>query len=232
VTEPRCIPIEELARVRELPADAPERVHAAECPRCRAALLALAEFERQDVTLPAEAGAERARARLDAAIESLTSPAPAAAAPGRGRAAREPGWLARLLAPPALRWASAFAVLAVVAASAWFAVRGPAAHAPRGGRVVRGEAAEASPLSVRATGAGWELAWSPVAGADSYDLVFLDSDLREVARLTGLREARIVLSRESLPPGVAPGVPMLVEVDARAGGDVVRSAVPAAFRLD
>jgi len=83
VKDSRCIEVEALARVRDLPAGSPERRHVEECPRCRAALLALAEFEREVGDLPAEADAPGANARLSAAIDSLTSAAPLAAAPRR-----------------------------------------------------------------------------------------------------------------------------------------------------
>lgn len=229
MTDTRCIPIEELARVRDLPEGSPERVHAAECPRCRARLLALAEFERGDAALPEVAGAGRAHAKLDALIDSLTSPAPAGA-PAGARAERPESWLARLFAPPAARFAGAFAVLALVAASAWLVARGPASRTPSA--VVRGEAGTSQALAVRATATGWELAWPPVPGADRYDVVFLDASLHEVARREGLLEPRLVLERDALPAGLATGVPLMAEIEARAGGDRIYSSVPAAIRLD
>jgi hypothetical protein len=226
VTESRCIPIEELARVRDLPAGSPEREHADRCPRCRAALLALAEFERADESLPEEAGAARAHARLDAVIESLVTPEPATAAPATAPPRREgPGWLARLLAPPAMRWAAGVAALAIVAAGAWYSGRGPA------DRLERGEGRAAGAVSVRASGDDWMLAWTAVEGADAYDVVFLSVDLRELSRVTDVREPRLALSRGSLPAGVAPGVPLLVEVDARQGGEVLSISPPSAIEL-
>lgn len=222
----RCIPIDELARVRELPAGSPERVHAEGCSRCRAALLALAEFERADEALPAEAGADRARARLDAVIESLATGEPALPGASPASPRREgPGWLARLFAPPALRFATAFAVVAVVAASAWMLARGPA------DRLQRGESVSAGAASVRAVDGGWRLSWPPVEGADAYDVVFLSADLRVVARVADVRATELALPGDALPAGVAPGVPLLVEIDARSGGAILQVSAPAAIEL-
>lgn len=226
MTETRCIPVEELARARELPADAPERIHAESCSRCRAALLALAEFERADEGLPAEAGAARARARLDAVIESLTMDEPATSAPSAAAPRRAgPGWLARLLAPPALRFAAGFAVVAIVAASAWLVSRGP------GERLERGAPTAAAPVSVRAVEGAWHVSWPAVEGADAYDVVFLSPELREVGRVPEVRGTHLTLEREALPAGVRPGTPLLLEIDARSGASVLQVSAPVAIEL-
>lgn len=227
MTDSRCIPIEELARVRDLPEGAPERAHAESCPRCRAALLALAEFEREGEPLPAEAGAGRALARLEGVIDSLTGEEPRRSAPAAAVPRREgPGWLARLFAPPAMRFAGAFAALAIVAASAWLLARGPAE------RLERGAARASNTALVRATEAGWHVSWPAVAGADAYDVVFLSTDLREVARVGDVHENHLTLERGALPAGITPGVPLLVEVDARSGGRILGITDPAAVTLD
>jgi len=225
VTGSRCIPIEELARVRELPAGAPERVHAESCPRCRAALLALAEFERADEALPAEAGAARAHGRLDAVIESLTTAEPVLPAPAAAPRREGPGWLARLLTPPAYRFAAGFAVVALVAAAAWLVARGPAE------RLERGATSDAGAASVRVADGGWLLSWPAVEGADAYDVVFLAADLREVARVADVRDTRLTLRRGALPAGVSPGVPLLVEIDARSGGAILEVSAPVGIEL-
>lgn len=226
MTESRCIPVVELARVRDLPADAPERVHAESCPRCRAALLAVAEFERADEALPAEAGAARAHARLDSVIESLTTAEPAVTAPVAAPRREGPGWLARLLTPPVYRFAAGFAVVAIVSAASWFASRGPAERLERGGT---GTVAAAT---VHAADGGWLLRWPAVEGADAYDVVFLAVDLREVARVANVRETLLALKRGELPAGVAPGMPLLVEIDARSGGTILEVSAPAAIELE
>lgn len=227
MTDSRCIPIEQLARVRDLPEGAPERAHAESCPRCRAALLALAEFEREGVPLPAEAGAGRAHARLDAVIDSLTGEEPGRAAPATAAPRGEgPGWLARLFAPPTMRFAGAFAALAIVAASAWLLARPPAE------RLERGAAQAANSATVRAIDAGWHVSWPAVEGADAYDVVFLSADLREVARVRDVRENHLTLERSALPAGVSAGVPLLVEIDARSGGRILGMTDPAAVTLD
>jgi hypothetical protein len=224
VTESRCIEVEALARVRDLPAASPERRHVETCPRCRAALLALAEFEREVGELPAEADAAGANARLSEVIDSLTSAAPTAPALRRA----EPGWLRRLFAPPAMRYAAGFAVVAIVAASAWIVARGPSGN---GERLERGTAGPDGAASVRATDSGWEIAWPAVEGAESYDVVFLSTDLREMARIPDVHATRLALGRDALPSGVTPGSSLLVEIDARSGGVTLDMTVPAAIEL-
>lgn len=220
----RCIEVEALARVRELPAGTAERRHVEECPRCRSALLALAEFEREVGELPAEADAPGANTRLSAVIDSLTSATPVAAAPRRA----ETGWLRALFAPPVMRYAAGFAVVVIVAASAWFVSRGPEGGT---GRLERGAATTDGAAIVRATDSGWEISWPAVEGAETYDVVFLSTDLREVARVADVRATRLELVREALPAGLSPGAPLLVEIDARSGGSTLRITVPVAFEL-
>lgn len=221
MTDSRCIPIEELARVRELPAGAPERAHVDACPRCRASLLALEEFEHADERLPAEAGAAGARAKLDALIETLTTaPAPAS------RSRESAGWLQRLFAPPAVRFAAGFAIVALIAASAWLVLRPPGGGTAPGERIVRGEAAPSGEARLETVTGGWALTWPAVAGAETYDVVFLDADLHELARVPAVAGTRLALERDALPAGLSPGATVLVEVDAMAGGGVLFASVP------
>jgi hypothetical protein len=224
VKEPRCIEIEALARVRELPAGSAERRHVEECPRCRAAMLALAEFEREAGGLPADADATAANARLAAVIDSLTASGPVKVAPRRSEA----GWLRRFFAPSAMRFAAGFAAVAIVAVTAWNAARGPAGS---GERLERGAPRPGAAATVRALDPGWEISWPAVEGAESYDVVFLSPDLREVARVRDVHGTRLALARGALPEGVSPGVPLLVEIDARSGPATLQISVPVAIEL-
>lgn len=230
MTEARCIPVEELGRVRDLPSEAPERRHAEHCPRCHARLLALAEFERESV-LPEAAGAAAAHARLDASIDALLGPEPAAAS---ARPVRDPGpgWLARLFAPPALRFAGAFATLALVAAVAWWFGRAPEAPAPAGVRMERGSEAAAGAAHVRRIAGGWQVTWAPVAGAQRYDVVVLDANLRELARIGTGTATRWRLESSALPEGLAPGTTLLVEIDTFAGDGTATPSLPAPIRVE
>lgn len=230
MTEARCIPVEELGRVRDLPADAPERRHAEHCPRCHARLLALAEFERESV-LPAAAGASAAHARLDAAIDAMLGP-DATPAPARRTRTPEPGWLARLFAPPAVRFAGAFATLALVAAAAWWFGRAPEPPAPATVRMERGGDAAAGAAHVRRVGGGWEVAWAPVADAQRYDVVVLDANLRELARVDAGAATRWRLERATLPEGLAPGTTLLVEIDAFTADGTATPSLPAPIRTE
>lgn len=230
MSETRCIPVEELGRVRALPAEALERRHAEHCPRCHARLLALADFERESV-LPAAAGAEAAHARLDAAIDALLGPEPAPAS-ARVAAPAEPGWLARLFAPPAWRFAGALATLALVAAVAWWYGRGTDVPAPQGVRLERGGAAAAGAAHVRRIAEGWQVEWAPVLGAERYDVVVLGTDLQELARIPAGATTAWRLERTALPEGLAPGTALLVEIDAYGSDGAATPSLPATIRVE
>ncbi len=137
-----------------------------------------------------------------------------------------PGWLARLFSPPALRFAGGIAVLAIVAASAWLLARGPSE------RLERGATRPANAAVVRAFDGGWRVTWPAVAGADAYDVVFLSADLRELARVRDVRDTQLTLHRDALPAGIVPGTPLLVEVDARNGGQLLQLTDPTPVTLE
>jgi hypothetical protein len=212
VKESVCIPVEDLSRVRGLPADSPERRHVADCPRCRARMLALAEFERPTLVLPREADEAGAGERLDAFIDRLgggaAKPAPRPPMP----------WWQRLF-EPAMRPALAALVVVIAAGSFWAVTR------PLHRQELRGDAESAPALAAAvATPDGWELAWAATGGADAYEVLFFGADLRESARVSGLHETHLLLRREALPAGVEPGKPCFWQVVAlRAGDPLARS---------
>jgi hypothetical protein len=78
---------------------------------------------------------------------------------------------------------------------------------------------------------GIEFRWTPVAGADGYTLVLYGPDLREVMRREGLAEPRLVLAPGDLPPGLAPGDAIQVEVIALERGDPFATSPPLSTRL-
>ncbi len=213
-----CIPIEQLAALDSLPADAPELRHVARCPRCRARRSALAEFTRPEV-LPAEAHAAEAGARLDAFIDDLVAPQPAPARASR----RGPfAWLA-----PAWRPVFALAVLAVVAGGVWMTTRSP------GVSTLRGEPDLTFTLSLpRAIPEGWTLEWPARPGAESYDVLFLATDLREIARIPNVNGTHFVLRRDALPAGLTLAPEQFWQVIARKDGVEISRSAPAPLALD
>ncbi len=217
-----CIPLESLARVAALPAGHAERAHLDGCARCRSLLEMLREFE---APTHAPAGARFAdadaalRATLaDLAAEGEPDPAPPVAARARRPEARR-GWLARLLAAaPLPRFAAAFAALSVVVLAALLLGRGPAPDTLRA--AAPGGAAAFTAAAPRTVGGGVELAWTAVAGADRYRVVFLDPTLAALARVDAGPVTRLVLRADALPAGLAHGATVGWQVEALAGDDV------------
>src|SRR5689334_1375000 len=95
---------------------------------------------------------------------------------------------------------------------------------PKGDRaVLRGHAdqgswsadARATRIDARRT----RLSWKAAPGATSYTIVFLSSDLNEVARVDQVAQATWVLDHDALPAGLASGNNALWRVTAYAGAD-------------
>jgi len=84
VIEP-CIPLEELARVASLPATDSARRHLDTCPRCRARLTLVRDFEspRDGLQLPDEAAADARMLETIASLTGIASSSPAASSAPR-----------------------------------------------------------------------------------------------------------------------------------------------------
>jgi len=77
--------------------------------------------------------------------------------------------------------------------------------------------ARATPLDARRT----RLTWKAAPGATSYTVVFLSSDLNELARVEAIAPANYVVDHDALPPGLAPGQSVLWRVSAYGGADEI-----------
>ena len=211
-------PPEDLGALAALPPDDPRRVAFEADPIAAARLAAYEEFMTPG-PLPPGADLAAAEARLLAAIDVATaSQAPAGRRPSSFRLA------------PALAVAAAL----VVAVGLWTQVarreraapilRGPSAPEPTGGW--------AAHLVVTTPGPGsTNLSWAPAPGATHYEVVFLASDLSEVARVKGLAAPAFVLERASLPAGLTSGTTVLWRVGAYAGGDEVARSGTAPLKV-
>lgn len=215
-----CVAIEELERVLELPAADPRRLHVESCARCRSLAGMLAEFAGA-AAAPAEAGFAAADARLRDTIAELTGiregdpdaaaePTPRAAVRSAFREPRASWWNFGALRP-----ALAFAALLVVTSAGVLLWR---ANAPAPVMRDAGNAAFTASASPSTAGVV-EIAWTPVAGADGYRVLFLDASLREVARIDGLAAAPAELRADTLPPGLAHGAEVVWQVEALSGSD-------------
>jgi hypothetical protein len=224
-----CIPIEELARVAERPADDPARRHLERCPHCQSLLVMLRDFETSGER-PAAAGFEAADPRLLATIAELTgvndddeAPAPARRVVGARPAV--PWW--RLPMP---RLAAAFAALALVSVasvSVWRAQHAAPIMRAAPGRAVSVFVAR----EPRAVAGGLVLEWSALPAAEAYQVVFLDDSLREIAHLGPLTASALTLDAAALPAGLVHGTTVGWQVEALAGGDLVDVTPTRALRV-
>lgn len=170
--EERCLAIEDLEALPNLPADDPRRRHLETCAACRALAASYREFMTPGEPRP-EGELRDARRQIGAALAKEMD------APRRGRGLV--GWL-DFLTRPALRPAwGMIAVLAVVLIgwSLW----------PTGGRMetdlLRGNE-DATTLQATASleqDGRVVVTWLPVADATDYAIILIGEDLEDLARL-------------------------------------------------
>ncbi|MFN8178065.1 MAG: hypothetical protein U0167_09055 [bacterium] len=225
-----CPGLEDLEALLRLSSADPRRRHLDDCPRCRARVLTFLEFTEPPRDIPPHVLRD-AESRLDAALKREL-----ALEGGRRESAPAafPRWLAGWrLSRGGLAWAAAAIAIGVVVVSlqgrrsrqeAPFLLRGSAEHAAPGA---------ASPLTLRSAAgpSGVQLSWSPVPGADAYEVRLYGPSLEEIARLHPVTEPRILLSHADLPPSAAAGAPALWKVVALHGGDSIAESAPSELRL-
>jgi hypothetical protein len=162
-----------------------------------------------------EAEAELER-RFRGALPLESGPEPAGSRPiARPERSIRPWWAA--LPRPAL----AMAAVLVALSGVWFATR------PRS-TVMRGVADAPVILEPLRVTEGLEIRWTPVAGAESYRLSFVDESMREIASVEFWPETRYSLKASALPPGLEHGARVIVQVQpvhagATAGATATRS---------
>lgn len=221
----KCIDIENLAEILELPDDDPRRRHLEECPRCSSILLsfqAFLEAEKVPGSDPVDA-----ETRLGEFIKaSIDKQSPGTSE--RVVVEERPGFLSEFLQGLFRRpvWVTA-ALLIVAAGMLWWK---PWVEDPL---VLRGTipAETKSPLELAAPQAlddgSLLLSWSPFDSVDIYEVRLYDESLSELARFGPLTETTLVLTRSMLPED-APSA-MLWRVVALDEGDEVAASRPAPF---
>ncbi len=238
-----CIPSEEIGRVAGLPLDSPERVHAANCPRCRASLATYLEFM-GDGTVPAGAMPGAAEAMLRAAFREAAaagagvpappSPAPVPApqaTPARSRAA-DSGFLATLRAilRPAVLVPAVVGIVAIGIYAGYDRYR--MTHAPdalRGAESTgKAGAAAIEVESAHAVESGIEMRWRAVPGATSYGVTILGDGLGDLARVATQGETVRLVRWEEMKSRPRPGATIGWQVSAfRDGAAIARSRIGA-----
>lgn len=228
----RCVTAEQLAGVLELPDSDPRRAHVRECPRCRALALAYQDFMLMAEPLPAGARPKDARKRLDTALSAaiLVDAASRAAAPDRLAARPAPPqrrtpWWAGFAPRPA--WAVVGLLLVLGAGAVWmFLPRdrvNPLVLRNDGSRQRVDASFVLSPPQTDGVGR-WRLSWTPVQGADAYQVRFFSSDLEELAQIEPTPVVSITVTRDQLGANQAGGNVVLWRVIALLGGDAIATS--------
>lgn len=218
--EAQCIDVKRIGELIDLPADHPDRRHADVCPRCRSLLDSYLAFMQAEGV--AGSGVERARKTLDLGIrEGAEKWIPAQTR--SSSLARAPWW--RGLLKPAPLLAGAAVVIASV--FVWNS-RGPEEG------VLRDGAVESQPFSLLPAEVGSDgalsLSWTPMAGADRYQVRVYGPDLSEVYRHADVAETQTVISRSVLPTDLPPTLDLTWRVYALSEGDVVEVSAPGSIR--
>jgi hypothetical protein len=223
--EDRCIDLERLGQVMELPDEHPDRLHAKTCPRCWSLLESCQQFLQAE-RVPGS-GIEGVRGALDAHIREDAArwtprgmpPATAPAAPTVPAAT----WWRFLLRPVPMAVTGAL----VIAAGALWRSLTPEPSAIRQDSTIS-EAFVVHPAEISADGA-IHLAWNPVDGADHYQVRIYGPDLSEVYRSPNVPETSLTVNRSILPAALPATLDLTWRVFAIVHSDVVGSSGPASI---
>jgi hypothetical protein len=229
----RRVEIEDPARWPDLPPDDPLRRELEARPSARSRVRAYREFMAAG-NLDGSPERAEAEARLAAAIDAeigvpgaaAGAPAPAPVRAERAAAGREPRrplpfpWLGTSRLKPLV------AVAAVVVAAAGAGLVTSVLRQQQGdtlrGTVAPGAGAwDARPLARVTPNAGLSLSWAVDPDAEHYTVVFISDDLTELDRVEGITGGELILTREALPRGLAPGSTVSWRVLALRGTDEV-----------
>ena len=233
----KCINIEKIPEILELPADDPRRIHLEECPRCSSALLIYRAFLKAEV-VPG-ANPSDAETRLSTFIQSkIDSTSSVTAANGNisGTPVTEetPGrkeFLISIARALFLRptWITAALVLIAAGLLWWqpWIVDKPVLRGTSLAVETRNSLALATPQPQ--DDGSLRLAWQPFAGADSYQVYIYYQDLTELIRLAPVSEPTIDLRHSMLPSGAPEN--LLWSVIALDRGDKIAASPPALLKF-
>jgi hypothetical protein len=201
---------EQFAWLMSLPPDHPERIAWSGRPEFESMRSLYEQFEGARPSNFSERGLREAEVALERRFrdalpsESRVDAAPSRPAAGPRRPSR-PWWIA--FPRPAL----AMAAVVVAVAGIWFATR------PRS-TTLRGAQDAPVILEPRHVAEGLEIRWTPVAGAASYRLSFVDDSMREIAAVEAWPATRYSLKASALPPGLEHGAKVIMQVQPVRGG--------------
>jgi hypothetical protein len=221
-----CIEFELIPGVLELPRDDSRRVHVESCSRCSAFLASYQSFVKEEAAEGADP--DDAHNRLTAFVASEIGPPPETAAGAKGPTRK--GFLSRVTEGLGMRpaWAAA-ALVVVVAGVLWWAPWTPDETVLRGSKpadvlqpLVLSEPQNVSAGAVR-------LEWTPMSGADSYQVVLYDKDFNQVARLEPTKSTTLDIDRSMLSADTPSRLNWRVIALQR--GDEIGASDPASFEF-
>ena len=217
--EAHCIDVERIGDVVSLPEDHPQQRHAQTCPRCRSLVASYREFLKAEPV--ANSGIAEARAVLDERIrgdaERWAARAPASLQ------SREPWWRGWLKPAPLV---AAAAVAAIVSVIAWNS------RAPHES-TLRDDDGNAAPFALheaRVDPESIHLSWTPLPGADGYEVRVYGPDLSEVYRHPATSQTDMTVPRSALPASLPPSLDLTWRVYALSGGDQIAASAPGSIR--
>lgn len=219
--ETQCIDVERIGEIVDLAADHPERLHAESCPRCRSLVESYLAFMKAEAV--AGSGVEKSRTSLDARIrEDAEKWTPAVTR--SSSLAREPWWRGFWKPAPILA-----GVAVVIAAVFVWTSRGPEEG------VLRDDATDAPAFSLQPAQVGSDgtlrLSWTPMTGADGYQVRIYGPDLSEIHRTANIGETSAVIDRSALPADLPATLDLTWRVYALSQGDVVEVSAPGSIRV-
>jgi hypothetical protein len=219
-----CIEIERIPEVLELPPDDSTRRHVEACPRCSAVLASYQAFLKEEITTGSDP--DEADARLTSFLESELGVLrkDRVAADEMDQAGK--GFLPRITKTFYLHPVWIAALLVIIAAGLYGIFRWHPWTPEK--TVLRGpsqaDTSEQLTLGIpqKLSGGGIRLEWTPMAGADGYQVRFYDKGLNEIIRLEPTNETTMIVDR-SMFPARAP-VELIWRVVALEQGDEIGSS--------
>lgn len=214
--QPDCIDVTEIGAVLELPADHPARRHAETCPRCKSLVASYRSFVAAEPVDGAEL--ERVRGFLDARIRADAT---------RWQPSRPPvrafRWQSLLRPMPLL--AAGFVVLL---AAVFWTTREPEQSTLRDS-APQVESFALQPAQIAADGS-LQLAWSPMSGADQYQVRLYGPDFSEIFRSANTTATSLTIHPDRFAAKLPPTLDLTWRVFALSQGDVIATSPPGSIR--
>lgn len=224
-----CIDVERIPEALELPADDSKRRHVETCPRCSAILASYQAFMNEEKV--AGSDPDDAESRLTAFLASkIGAPRDVIEVDAGVKDATRQRLMPRIVEGFFRRPAMVAALLVIIAAGVlWWRPWIPDQTVLRGPS--QGDVSQPLTLSApqKLSEGTVRLEWTPMAGADGYQVRLYDKSLNEIARLEPTSVTALIIDRSMLPVD-APDE-MIWRVVALDGGDDIGSSDPAPLEL-